>query len=194
MGLRARAWRGPVGAARVAPDFCGRRGMNIGFCGTGRMGAAMVLRLLDVGHGLTVWNRTADKTQPLAERGARVAASPAAAAVGSDLVITMLTDAAALAVVYDGPQGLLADGATGKVLVRLSTVRRGTIHALAARVRPAGAALLECPVGGTVGPAREGKLLGFAGGAAADFARAKPVLEQLCRRGRRVRPQRARPP
>ncbi len=121
--------------------------MNIGFCGTGRMGAAMVLRLLDVGHGLTVWNRTADKTKPLAERGARVAASPAAAAVGSDLVITMLTDAAALAVVYDGPQGLLADGATGKLLVDMSTVRPETIHALAARVRAAGAALVECPVG-----------------------------------------------
>ena len=155
--------------------------MDIGFCGTGRMGGAMVLRLLDLGHRLTVWNRTAGKLKPLAERGARVAGSPAAAAADADLVITMLTDAAALAAVYDGPQGLLSGGA-GKLLVDMSTVRPETIRALATRVRAAGAALVECPVGGTVGPAREGKLLGFAGGAAADFARAKPVLEQLCRR------------
>ena len=51
--------------------------MEIGFCGTGRMGAAMVLRLIDQGHRLTVWNRTEGKARPLLERGARWARAPA---------------------------------------------------------------------------------------------------------------------
>src|SRR5271170_3437190 len=162
--------------------------MKIGFCGTGRMGAAMVHRLLDVGHALTVWNRSADKLRPLAARGAAVAASPAAAARDAELVITMLTDAAALAAVYDGPQGLLSGPVDGKLFVEMSTVRPDAIRALAGRIAAKRAALVECPIGGTVGPARDGKLLGFAGGAAADFARAKPVLEQLCRRVEHVGP------
>jgi 3-hydroxyisobutyrate dehydrogenase len=82
----------------------------------------------------------------------------------------------------------LAGGVTGKLFIDMSTVRPQVIRALAGRVRAVGAALVECPVGGTVGPARDGKLLGFAGGAAADFARAKPVLEQLCRRVEHVGP------
>jgi 3-hydroxyisobutyrate dehydrogenase len=162
--------------------------MQIGFCGTGRMGAAMVHRLLDVGHSLTVWNRSADRLAPLTARGAAPAPSPAAAARDADLVITMLTDAAALAVVYDGPQGLLAGAVDGKLFVDMGTLRPDTIRALAGRVAGKRAGLVECPVGGTVGPARDGKLLGFAGGTAADFARAKPVLEQLCRRVEHVGP------
>jgi 3-hydroxyisobutyrate dehydrogenase len=100
----------------------------------------------------------------------------------------MLTDAAAQDAVYGGPSGLLAGGATGKLFVDMSTVRPDAIRALAGTVRAAGGALVECPVGGTVGPAREGKLLGFAGGAAADVERARPVLEQLCRRVEHVGP------
>ena len=66
--------------------------MDIGFCGTGRMGAAMVERLLDVGHRLTVWNRTADKLKPLAARGAHVVASPAAMVAETELVITVTAE------------------------------------------------------------------------------------------------------
>lgn len=156
--------------------------MEIGFCGTGRMGAAMVQRLLDQGHRLTVWNRSADKLKPLVERGARAAKNPADAAAASEMVITMLTDARAIDAVYDGPQGLLSGTVRGKLFIDMSTVTPATTVALAERVRGKGAALVECPVGGTIGPARDGKLLGLAGGAPADFARAKPILDQLCRR------------
>jgi 3-hydroxyisobutyrate dehydrogenase len=162
--------------------------MKIGFCGTGRMGAAMVHRLLDVGHALSVWNRSPDKLAPLAERGAAPAPTPATVALGADLVITMLTDAAALGAVYDGPDGLLSRPVDGQLFVDMSTVRPDAIRALAERIAGRRAGLVECPVGGTVGPARDGKLLGFAGGAAVDFARAKPVLEQLCRRVEHVGP------
>jgi 3-hydroxyisobutyrate dehydrogenase len=156
--------------------------MDIGFCGTGRMGSAMVLRLLDQGHRLTVWNRSAAKAEPLLQRGARWAKSPAEIARTHDITLTILTDTSGVEAVYLGPDGLLAGTVPGKLFIEMSTVPPGTIRSLAERVRAAGAALVECPVGGTVGPAREGKLLGLAGGDAADVARAKPILEQLCRR------------
>ncbi|HYM02124.1 MAG TPA: NAD(P)-dependent oxidoreductase [Stellaceae bacterium] len=155
--------------------------MDIGFCGTGRMGAAMVHRLIDLGHRLTVWNRTEAKARPLVERGARWASRPADT-VGGDVVITILTDSRALDAVYDGKDGLLSQDVSRKLFIDMSTVTPDTIRGLAARIRAKGAALVECPVGGTVGPARDGKLLGLAGGTPADFARARPLLEQLCRR------------
>ena len=71
---------------------------------------------------------------------------------------------------------------TGKLVIEMSTVRPETQIALAGRVQAAGAAFVECPVGGTVGPARQGRLFGFAGGAEADVDRARPVLDRLCRR------------
>ena len=156
--------------------------MQIGFAGTGRMGAAMVRRLIDSGHQLTVWNRSADKLQPLIEAGARAAATPKLLAEASEIIITMLSNAEAIDTLYSGASGFLTGPVKGKLFIEMSTVRPETQIALAAKVRAAGAQLVECPVGGTVGPAREGKLLGFAGGDDADVARARPVLEQLCRR------------
>jgi len=156
--------------------------MDIGLVGTGRMGAAMGERLVDVGHRLTVWNRSADKAAKLVARGAVLAASPAAVAAAAEITLTILTDAKAIEAVYDGPKGLLTANVSGKLLVDMSTVAPETIRVLAGRVRAKGGAFLECPVGGTVGPARDGKLLGMAGGSAEDFARAKPLLDQLCRR------------
>jgi 3-hydroxyisobutyrate dehydrogenase len=146
------------------------------------MGAAVALRLLGVGRALTVWNRTPAKTAALAAVGATVAASARELASTSDLVITMLTDAPAIDATYHGASGLLAGEVRGKLFVDMSTVRPEVERALAAKVRARGAALIDCPVGGTVGPAKEGKLFGFVGGDADDVARAKPVLDQLCRR------------
>lgn len=162
--------------------------MKIGLAGTGRMGAAMAQRLLSLGHELTVWNRTADKTRPLAERGAKVAATPAALAASSDLVVTILTNADAIQATYSSPSGLLSADVQGKLFVEMSTVRPHVEQSLARDVKAKGAAFIDCPVGGTVGPAQSGKLLGFAGGDAADVARARPVLEQLCRRVEHVGP------
>jgi 3-hydroxyisobutyrate dehydrogenase len=162
--------------------------MKIGIAGTGRMGAAMGERLMSVGHELTVWNRTADKTRQLAAAGAKVAATPEALASGVDIVLTILTDDKAIAALYHGPHGLLSGDVAGRLFVEMSTVRPEVEIALAGKVKAKGAALVECPVGGTTGPAREGKLFGFVGGAAADVARARPVLEQLCRRVEHVGP------
>ena len=156
--------------------------MRIGIAGIGKMGAAIAQRLIEVGHGVTVWNRSADKLPPLADAGAAIAATPAALARDAQTIITILTDADAIAAVYRGPDGLLAGDVGGKLFIEMSTVEPQTEIALAGKVRAAGAALVECPVGGSTGPARAGKLIGLMGAEPADAARAKPVLDQLCRR------------
>jgi 3-hydroxyisobutyrate dehydrogenase len=156
--------------------------MHIGIAGIGKMGAAIAQRLMDVGHQVTVWNRSADKTKPVVDVGATLAVTPAELASKADAVITMLTDAAAIDAVYNGPSGLLSSDVKGKLFIEMSTVPPSVPVALAEKVRAKGAALVECPVGGSTGPARQGKLLGLMGATSEDAARAKPILEQLCRR------------
>ena len=156
--------------------------MQIGIAGIGKMGAAIAQRLMEVGHTVTVWNRSADKLKPLVAAGAAVAATPAELASKSEIVITILTDAAAIDAVYGGASGLLEGNVRGKLFIEMSTVRPQTQLALAAKVRAKGAALVECPVGGSTAPAQQGKLIGLMGAEPADAARAKPILEQLCRR------------
>jgi 3-hydroxyisobutyrate dehydrogenase len=156
--------------------------MHVGVAGLGKMGAAIALRLIETGNQVTVWNRTAAKTAPLVAAGAAAAESPAALASAVDVVITILTDAAAIDDVYSRPAGLLAGAIAGKLFIEMSTVRPQIEVALAATVRAAGAAFVECPVGGTTGPARQGKLIGLMGAEPGDAARARPLLEQCCRR------------
>ena len=152
------------------------------------MGAAMALRLMEVGHALTVWNRSPEKAKPVTDAGAKLVSSPEDVAEHSDAIITMLTDADAIDHVYNGEHGLLAGDVKGKLFIEMSTVRPEVQTALAKVVRASGARFVECPVGGTTGPARQGKLFGFMGADAADAEAAKPILEQLCRRLEHVGP------
>jgi len=156
--------------------------MNVGIAGLGRMGAAIGTRLLGQGHTLTVWNRSRDKTKPLVAAGAAPAGTPADLARACDVILTILTDAGAIDAVYAGPSGLLSTEVAGKLFIDMSTVRPETSKAIAQKVKAKGAAFVECPVGGSTGPAKDGKLLGFAGADAEDFARAQPLLAQMCRR------------
>jgi 3-hydroxyisobutyrate dehydrogenase len=156
--------------------------MHIGLAGIGKMGSNIGPRLMECGHKLTVWNRTGDKTKPLVDAGASSTKTPAELASAAEAVITTVTDAAALEAVYHGPQGLLAGDVKGKLFIEMSTVPPEVQVTLAEKVRSEGAAYVECPVGGSVAPARAGKLLGLMGGEAADVARARPVVDQMCRR------------
>jgi len=162
--------------------------MRVGIAGLGRMGGAMALQLLDLGEDVTVWNRSEGKVKPVAEAGAKVAASPSDVVARTDVIVTILTDKDAIAAMYEGADGLLSGDVSGKLFIEMSTVQPDTEIALAEKVRAKGAAFVECPVGGTTGPARQGKLLGVAGGTAEDFARAKPLLEKFCRRVDHVGP------
>src|SRR5438876_9538063 len=156
--------------------------MKIGIAGTGRMGAAIAQRLAGRGHRVTVWNRTVDKARAL---GLPVAEDPSGLLEASDIIISILTDSSAIEAVY---AKLLAGDVTRKLFIEMSPVRPETERRLADKVRAKGAAFVECPVGGTVGPAKEGKLFGFAGGEAADVARARPLLDEMCRRVEHVGP------
>ena len=151
---------------------------TIAIAGTGRMGTAFAKRLIETGHQVTVWNRTPARTGPAVEAGATL--SPDLKGLAAvDTLLLSLTDAAA---VEDVVAGLIAAGLTGKLVIDLSTLLPDETRAVAARVTEAGADFVDCPVGGTVGPALKGQLLGMAGGTEAAFARAQPVLEHLCRR------------
>ena len=162
--------------------------MKIGIAGTGRMGAAMALRLMSLGREVMVWNRTPAKTRPLAEAGAKVAPTARELAESSDIVLSIVTDAAAIESAYRGEHGLLTGEVKGKLFVEMSTVRPQVQEGLAHAVRARGASLVDCPVGGSTGPARDGKLFGFIGGEASDVSRARAVLDQLCRRVEHVGP------
>ena len=156
--------------------------MKIGICGTGRMGSSIAQRLMSVGHEIGVWNRSSAKTKPLMDAGAKSFASPAQLVEGSEVTIAMLLNDAATEAIYGGPDGILKAMLPGKLVIDMSTVRPDTMKMNGASVLQQGAAFVEAPVGGSTGPAKEGKLLGLVGGSQANVARAMPILEQLCRR------------
>jgi 3-hydroxyisobutyrate dehydrogenase-like beta-hydroxyacid dehydrogenase len=108
--------------------------MRIGVAGIGKMGAAIAARLIEVGHEVAVWNRTPDKARAIA--GATVAGTPAELLQRADVIISSLTDAAALDAVYKGPSGLLSGDVAGKLFIDMSTVLPATEAALAEAARP----------------------------------------------------------
>ena len=151
---------------------------RIAIIGTGRMGTAIAQRLIETGHDVTVWNRTAERTAAAEKAGARIAPDLATAAA-AEAILLALTDSTAVRSVVDD---LVSAGIDGRLLVDMSTLLPDDTRAVAERVVAAGAEFVDCPVGGTVAPALKGQLLGMAGGTDAAFARAQPILEQLCKR------------
>jgi len=156
--------------------------MKIGICGTGRMGSAIAGRLMSVGHEVGVWNRNPAKTKPLTDAGAKLFSSPAELAEGCEVLVVMLLNDAAVEAVYRGTGGILKAKLAGKLVIDMSTVRPDTMISVGTEVLRGGAAFVEAPVGGSTGPAREGKLFALVGGEKADVDRAMPILERLCRR------------
>jgi 3-hydroxyisobutyrate dehydrogenase len=161
---------------------------KVGIAGAGKMGTAIGLRLLEQGHAVMVYNRTPERAKVLLDAGATRAAIPQQLIQNTDLVLSLLSNEAAMDEVYQGADGLLEGPVDGKLIVEMSTTSPPKQQAMAALVQAQGAAYLECPVSGSVGPAREGKLMGFVGGDAADLLRAQTVLEVLCRRIEHVGP------
>ena len=148
--------------------------MKIGFVGLGIMGRPMALNLLKGGHAVTVWARRAESMQPLIEAGAIAAASPAEAARGNELLISMVADAPDVAEVMRS----VAQGAgTGLVAVDMSTIAPAAARAIHAELAAAGIDFVDAPVsGGEVG-AIAGTLSIMAGGSVSAFNTAKPAFE-----------------
>ncbi|MEH0842844.1 NAD(P)-dependent oxidoreductase [Micromonospora sp. CPCC 205711] len=150
---------------------------RVAFLGLGRMGTPMARHVLDAGHDLTVWNRSAGKADPLAAAGATVAGTPAEAAADRDVVVLMLADPAAVEAVLLGPDGVVAGAAPGTLVVDASTVGPDASKRAAEALRGRGLRHVDAPVYGSVGPATEGTLGVLAGGAAEDVEAARPLLE-----------------
>jgi len=152
---------------------------ELGFVGLGIMGGRIAKRLLDAGNDVTGYNRTRSKAEWLLEAGMRWADTPRVVAESADVVFTMVTDTAALQAVIDGPDGLLAGLAPGKVFVDMSSISPAASRELATRVAATGARMLDAPVSGSVSTLEEGKLSIMVGGDAAVVEQVLPLLRQI---------------
>lgn len=145
--------------------------------GTGLMGAPIAQRLLDLGHGVTVWNRTAGKLTPLVERGAVAARSPLEALADAEVSLLLLRDGPVIRDLLLEGEGL--PGLAGKTVIQMGTIAPAESLDLAEAVQEAGGDYLEAPVLGSTPQAREGRLIVFAGGDEEVYARRRPLLAGL---------------
>ena len=152
---------------------------TIGFIGMGLMGSRMATRLLEAGYPLTVYNRTREKTQPLADRGAKVANTPQELAKMAEVVLLSLADDAALEETMRGPQGVLAGLRAGATVIDLSTVSPRISRTLAVEVKARGGAMLDAPVSGSTPQAEQGSLNLLVGGDEDTYRRSQPILHVL---------------
>lgn len=155
---------------------------RIGFLGIGSMGIGMASRLIDYGHELAVFNRTAEKTRPLVESGARFASTPREAANKAEVVFAMVGDDEASEHVWMGAlDGALAgDLADNAIIIESSTLSHDWVMQLSTAVRTAGYTYIDCPVTGGPDMAAAGQLTLLVGANSNDLERASSFLEPLC--------------
>jgi 3-hydroxyisobutyrate dehydrogenase-like beta-hydroxyacid dehydrogenase len=164
------------------------QGVQIGLIGLGYMGKPMARNLAAAGAIMTVHNRSRASVDELVAEGMAPALSPKDVAEASDIIITMLTDTAAVKAVMTGPEGVMAGLAAGKLVIDMGTTKVPDTRALAELAAEKGAMYVDAPVsGGTIG-AENGTLTIMAGGAEDAFARAQPVLAVLGERITHVGP------
>jgi 3-hydroxyisobutyrate dehydrogenase-like beta-hydroxyacid dehydrogenase len=152
---------------------------NLGFVGLGLMGSRIARRLLETGHQVSGYNRTRAKAESLIQAGMQCKDSPREVAEAADITLSMVTDTAALSSITDGPEGVIAGLAPGKIYVDMSTVSPRLTRDLAGRVAATGAQMLEAPVSGSLPAAESGTLIIFVGGSADALERARPVFESI---------------
>lgn len=153
--------------------------MKIGFIGLGSMGAVIAMNLIESGHDVCVFNRSAARADPLREAGASVAATPAQAAQAADVVFTMVADDAAHAAVTFGETGIVAGLRPGALHISMSTISVAAAQDHAAKYREAGLGFVSAPVFGRPDAAAARKLFIMAAGADEHLEVAVPLLEQL---------------
>jgi 3-hydroxyisobutyrate dehydrogenase len=152
---------------------------SLGFIGLGIMGQAMALRLREAGYPLTLYNRSEEKCAPLVAAGARLARSPREAAQGNSVVLSIVTDGAAVEEVLLGPQGAREGAEKGAIFIDLSTIAPSAARRVGAALREKGVGFLDAPVTGMEVRAREGTLSILVGGEKADLDRVRNVLSIL---------------
>ena len=147
---------------------------TIGFIGMGHMGSHMAPRLIHAGYPLTVYDRTREKAQAI--EGATVAETPEEAAANSEVVISIVTDDAALEEVMLGPNGVLAGTHAGSVIIDMSTVSPRASRHLFQAARAKGVAMIDAAVSGSVPQVEQGSLVIFVGGEQETYQRCRPLL------------------
>ena len=152
---------------------------ELGYVGLGVMGGGVARRLLGAGHTVIGWNRTKEKAQWLLDAGMQWGETPRDVAERSAIVFTMVTNTEAVQAVTEGPAGILAGLAPGKVYVDMSTASPDNTRTVAARVAEVGAHMLDAPVSGSVITLEQGKLSVMVGGDEEVFERVRPVLEAI---------------
>jgi 3-hydroxyisobutyrate dehydrogenase len=156
---------------------------KLGYLGLGMMGFPMTRRLLDAGHDVTVWNRSAGKAAGLVAAGAKSAATPHEVAANAGVIFMCLTDAAAVEEVVFGRDGLASVGGAARLVVDFSSIHPDAARSIAARLKTAtGMGWVDAPVSGGTKGAEEGSLAVMAGGDAADIERARPYVLAMARR------------
>jgi 3-hydroxyisobutyrate dehydrogenase len=153
--------------------------MRIGFIGLGNVGAPLARNLQRAGHDLVVRDLDRKRADELLAHGARWAASPRALAEASEVVITSLPSPAAVSAVMEAGDGVLAGLVPGATWIEMSTTDEGELRRLAALAEAKGAATLEAPITGGCHRAKSGNISILVGGAAADVARCRPLLETM---------------
>jgi 2-hydroxy-3-oxopropionate reductase len=151
----------------------------VGFIGIGAMGEPMALNLIKAGYQLTVYARRAEAAAALVKAGAALAATPAAVARASDIVVTMVTTAADCEQVTLGAQGIIEGAAAGAVVIDMATISPLAARRIAEALAARGIEHIDAPVSGGPMGARDGTLSIMAGGADAVFARVKPLFEAM---------------
>jgi 3-hydroxyisobutyrate dehydrogenase len=162
---------------------------RIGFLGLGIMGLPMAKRLVEAGHQVAVWNRTAAKAEPLVKAGAKQAATPAEAAKGAEFVISIVTDAPDVEAVLLGKDGALAGAKAPTLFIDMSTIAPDAARRISLALGERGISFLDAPVtGGDVG-AREGTLSILVGGEKEDLEKAREIFNVLGKRITHCGPQ-----
>lgn len=152
---------------------------TVGFIGLGIMGQPMALNLVKAGYRLVVFNRSRDKADAMAGEFVQVASSPAEVASRCQIVITIVTDSAAVEEVIAGPQGVLGAVRPGSVVIDMSTISPAVEQRLDTELRKVSATLVDAPVsGGDIG-AQNGTLAIMAGGDRDSFEKSLPLFEAM---------------
>jgi 3-hydroxyisobutyrate dehydrogenase-like beta-hydroxyacid dehydrogenase len=160
---------------------CYKRFMRVGFYGMGRMGVPMATNLVEAGHAVTVANRTRSRCEPLERLGCPVAPAAGELARDVDVVITMVSDAAAARAVYLADDGIIAGARPGTIVIDMSTVGPPAWRELAAACEQAGLPALDAPVSGSIPAAESATLVAMVGGERQVFETARPVLAAMTR-------------
>jgi 3-hydroxyisobutyrate dehydrogenase len=156
---------------------------KIGFVGLGLMGQPMTRRLIEAGFDVTVWNRSPDKCAALVKDGATLAASLGELVERVDIVMTCVSDTAAVEQVVFGPGGVAEHGSAGKLLVDFSSIEPAATQSFAQKLEAtSGMHWVDAPVSGGTAGAENGTLVIMAGGRAEDVARLEPVAKPLAQR------------